>query len=228
MSYEQAGSGWSRFLLSVFNRGTRMNRIDRVLTFLEIASVKYYARAVEGSIALTLIGLALYISDERVIAYKLVLAPKGVPIHTAAFILVAAGIAQIIGVTMPLIHDLFRHYGFRNRWLAQVWLNEKTWRISAMVVAIILWGAYAGLMSAISGSAWLLAGSNSVLLTISIFRLEAMMDADRDKPSRNEPLPDDAIRGADSLGSCSDNTRLEILQPPQSRPALGLHGNIPN
>lgn len=226
MFYGQAGSGWSRFHLIAIDRGTRMNRIDRVLAFIESASLVYYARAVEGCAALTMIGLAGYVSDERVVATRLVMAPQGVPVYIASFILIAVGVVQLVGITMPLVYDLFKHCGFKSRWLTNVRAHEKTWRICAMVADIVLLGAYAGLMSAGNWGAWLSAGGLCLLLTFSIFRLGAMMDADRAGPTRD--IAGDDNREPDDPGARSDSDHLEVAQPPPGQAALGFSGNISN
>jgi hypothetical protein len=201
-----------------------MNRIGRILDFIETASVIYYARAVEGCAALMLIGLALYISDERVVTYGLVRPLPSVPMHIAMYVLLAVATAQFAGITMPVIHDLFKHYGFKNRWLTRVWVNEKTWRVCALVADIAILGAFSALMSTASWTRWLFVGPYCLLLTISIFRLEAKTDADR--TTGDESVSRHDLREPDDTGPLLNKGTLEMVHPPKSAATSRRAGNI--
>lgn len=131
-----------------------LDTIDRFFDAITSAWVNHQQRLNEAGYAAALIFLAFYILDERVGGQGLVRQPLNIPYYTCAALFIGAGILQFAGVCMPVIHSYLKNRGYTNRWLSNSWFSERVWRIVANIVATMLWGMFATLISGVTLAGW--------------------------------------------------------------------------
>lgn len=175
---------------------------------LELFCVRYFPRIAESAMALMVIALAVWLADER--AAALVIVPPSVPLKVYIVYMLGVGVAHLLGIFMPLLHELAGRRGYER--LSRRLFNSFIWRLTCCVAAIAGWGWYAGVMSRMQWGAWLFAVPFSLLETAAFIRLWGLWDADR---SRKSPTADDSQRGLGDDGRADPDSSVRSSPPNQ-------------